>query len=463
VFLRWDFAMLCALRRRLRGGLLRRFTGLPVVGIYRYIFIVTQIFNWLFHIEETLNLSFGGIQLMKLRKIFAVAIACFTLLSFAGLESGAVDTPATAGNSTESTASDAPKKTSPVAKKSVDDGVDLVLDTQEYGGGKNKQNILELLEFSAARSTSSEIRKQIMMINSDIDATVGRDTRLDLSFEKEPDVDDIFEVKAYPMISDRYIQLIETSVDFPTTYDPDIYSFVYNRGTHKYMHLSDALIMDGLTEDGIISAAETLYGSQVNASNDFRYGCNDYLYGGKVCGFYMTGESSSVRHYILKMHHVSLDGETRNNILIYTPKTTPDGTETLSAIGDWEQALAYGSTFMSFNPALKCAALDTSVAPQQPTEDTHDEIPLILDQKYNYNFDDYIKFLKDGTVVIHIDGKTSVSTYAKNGAKIDINNPDGDDYEGVLSSGGEYTEPGWFLTFDISGTSYELSIADRGL
>jgi hypothetical protein len=202
-------------------------------------------------------------------------------------------------------------------------------------------SIIEVLYFTSD-GTDREVTKQISMINDDIAKTVGRDMNVYFNESTEPDFEDIFDIRAYPIVSEKYVQLVATSADYPSTGDPDVFSWAFNKETGKYMRLSDALITDKLTEDRILTDAEKLYKP---------FGDSDYLYGGEVRGFYITKDA--IIHYLLIMHMKNPSGEDLDTFMVYVPgRYYKSGNAHLYQSG-MERFLT-DNVFSEFTPPLKC-------------------------------------------------------------------------------------------------------------
>jgi hypothetical protein len=276
-----------------------------------------------------------------------------------------------------------------VSAFAVEDGV--TLQREENVGAEDLGSIVELVKFDASRSTNEEVRRQIMMINSDITDTIEADVRVANRELNDESFEGTFEIRAYTFVSDRYLQYIATSIEYPTYgRDPYAYSFVYDRVNKKYVRLSDALIEDGLTEDEILKDAEKLY---------FAAG-QEYLFGGKVVGFFMTDDNT--RSYILRMNMITPVAEEWITLMTYTPSAIAEGSEEVLC-----ERIELSEEFMP-----------TSVG-YTDTDHTND---IIMNVKYVAVSDDgtgtdngdYIRFMRDRYAIIKTGDKLSAVFYYRN-------------------------------------------------
>jgi hypothetical protein len=300
------------------------------------------------------------------------------------------------------------------------DGVSIVIKRQEYDEPFDN---LELLEFSADKSGSSAVRKQVAMMNRDIAKAAVRDVQIfEHNMRQSEDFEEIMDVRAYPLVSENYLQLITTSICYPTYgTDGDVWSWVYDRAAHKYLRLSDALIADELTEDIIISTAEKLF-------EKLPHYHAAYLYGGEVAGFYMD---EGVRRYILKMTEMNPDGDPWDSFFVYTPAKYNDGKPTLEQ--GLEQVLATDVTFAEFDTPLYCNSLET-VEPPLVNYETGDN-DITFDKLYADENGNSVKFLRDSSAVIKIGGKAFIGSISKNGGAIHVGVPNDTAIEGTLVDG----------------------------
>jgi hypothetical protein len=109
----------------------------------------------------------------------------------------------------------------PALAADFDDGVSLNEEISENAAQNG--SIVELIKFNAERSTSEAVRREIMMINADIGYSIEPSVRvadrelLDETYEGN------FEIRAYPFVSDKFLQYIATSIEYPT-YGRDPYA-----------------------------------------------------------------------------------------------------------------------------------------------------------------------------------------------------------------------------------------------
>jgi hypothetical protein len=261
------------------------------------------------------------------------------------------------------------------------DGV--TLQREENVGAEEMGSIVELVKFDASRSTNEEVRRQIMMINSDITDSIESDVRVANRALEDESFEGTFEIRAYTFESDQYLQYIATSIEYPTYgRDPYAYSFVYDRVNKKYVRLSDALIEDGLTEDEILKDAEKLY---------FAAG-QEYLFGGKVVGFFMTDDNT--RSYILRMNMITPVADEWITLMTYTPSAIAEGSEEVLC-----ERIELADEFMP-----------TSVG-YSDTDHTND---IIMNVKYEADNGDYIRFLRDRCAIIKTGDKLSAVFYYRN-------------------------------------------------
>jgi hypothetical protein len=266
------------------------------------------------------------------------------------------------------------------ADKPFDDGVKVYSVTDE---SYQYNSIVQLMKFDASRSTSEAVRREIMMINSDITYSIETDVNIAQRAFRDETYEGSFEIRAYPYTTDKYLQVVATSIEYPTYgRDPDAYSFVYDRTAKKYVRVSDALIEDGLTEDEILKDAEKLY----IPSNE------DYLFGGKICGIYMVDDST--RAYILRMNMINPLADDWLSLMTYVPgKYTEDGKAELF------QNVKYDENF-------------TPVKVEAKESDNDNKIFMNVNYR-NEDATDYIRFLRDRYAVMKIDGKLSIWFYYK--------------------------------------------------
>jgi hypothetical protein len=350
---------------------------------------------------------------LNMKRFFAIIITAVLALGAVSVPALAVTMPQTLENTTpaaeESTTPAAEENTTPAetpvsapapaAVKPVDDGV--VLDKEINETAAERGSVVELIKFNAERSTSEAVRREIMMINADIGDTIEPSVRvadrelLDGTYEGN------FEIRAYPFVSEKYLQYIATSIEYPTYgRDPYAYSWVYDRVNKKYVRLSDALIEDGLTEDEILKAAEKLY-------LPFK---NDYLFGGKVCGFYMTDDNT--RSYILRMNMINPDAEGWIELMTYTPGDN-GGTLYQSVLHD-----------ENFTP-VKAEAKETDNGNR-----------IWMNVKYrSEDAENYIRFMRDQYAIVKLDGKISAWFYYRGGDTI-VFQKDMENFEGKLTANG---------------------------
>ncbi|MDR0903578.1 MAG: hypothetical protein LBM59_02985 [Ruminococcus sp.] len=284
----------------------------------------------------------------------------------------------------------------------VDDGVKLNKEISENAAAKG--SVVELTEFDASRSTDEAVRKEIYMINAEIARTVGSDEWVALNKIGEEDYEGTYEIRSYNFTSDKYLQVIATSIEYPTYgYDPYAYSWVYDRTAEKYVHLSDALIEDGLTECDIIDDAEKLY----VPFNE------DYLFGGKVLGFYMTDDKT--RSYILYMNMVNPAAENWQTLMTYTPgKYTEDG-----------KAVLYQHVALD----------DKAFTPEIEDVEEHEHDNCI---EYGVKYKDedgcYIRFMRDKFAIVKLGDEFTQWYYTKSEGDIMFNKGSAL-YEATLENG----------------------------
>jgi hypothetical protein len=327
------------------------------------------------------------------------------------------------------------------------DGVTLVIKTLIVGREDvaDEYDNLELLMFSAEKSASSAVRKQVEMMNRDIEKAAVRDARtFERNMKQSEEFDEILDIRAYPVESENYLQLITTSICYPTYgTDGDVWAWVYDRTAHKYLRLSDALIADGLTEDVIINTAEKLFEKLP------RYHAA-YLYGGEVAGFYMD-EKAEARRYILKMTEMNPDGDPWDSFFVYTPAKYNGGKPVLEQ--GLEQVLAGDLAFAEFDTPLYCNSLEAG-EPQTVNYEpgTND---ITFDKLYSDERGNSVKFLRDGAAVIKLNGKAFIGGVSKNGGAIHVSLPEGmgTPLEGTLVEGKTL-----YLTAD--GIDYTLVLAE---
>jgi hypothetical protein len=266
------------------------------------------------------------------------------------------------------------------ATAKANDGVSLIQETAALEDDSG--SIVEIVTFDASRSTSEEVRRQIMMINSDIADSIAADVDVATRSLGNEGYEGTFEIRAYAFESDKYLQYIGTSIEYPTYgRDPYVYSFVYDRVNKKYVRLSDALIEDGLTEDEILKDAEKLY---------FAAG-QEYLFGGKVAGFFMEGDT---RVYLLRMNKITPVADEWITLMTYTPAAnTEDGEEVLDERVELGAVLTYDS--MDYTD----------------TDHTND---IIMNVKYEAENGDYIRFMRDRYAIIKTGDKLSAVFYYRN-------------------------------------------------
>jgi hypothetical protein len=267
------------------------------------------------------------------------------------------------------------------ASAETNDGVSLIKETAALEDDSG--SIVEIVTFDASRSTSEEVRRQIMMINSDIADSIAADADVATRSLGNEGYEGTFEIRAYTFESDRYLQYIGTSIEYPTYgRDPYAYSFVYDRVNKKYVRLSDALIEDGLTEDEILTDAEKLY---------FAAG-QEYLFGGKVVGFFMLDDNT--RSYILRMNKITPVADEWITLMTYTPSEKAEGSEEVLC-----ERVELAEEFMP-----------TSVG-YSDTDHTND---ILMNVKYEADSGDYIRFMRDRYAIIKIGEKRFAVFYYRN-------------------------------------------------
>ncbi|MDR0944524.1 MAG: hypothetical protein LBM41_08365 [Ruminococcus sp.] len=295
-----------------------------------------------------------------------------------------------------------------------DDGVSL--QKEENVGAIDLGSVVELIKFDASRSSNEEVRRQIMMINSDIENSIEADARVADRALSDESYEGNFEIRAYSFETDKYLQYIGTSIEYPTYgRDPYVYSFVYDRANKKYIRLSDALIEDGLTEDGIITDAEKQYFAADQ----------EYLFGGKVAGFYMSGDT---RIYLLRMNMINPVADEWITLMAYIPgKYTSDGEAAV------HENVKLGDEFI-------IASIDHS---DIKTDHTND---IIMNVKYVAVSDDgtgaengdYIRFMRDRCAIIKTGDKLSAVFYYRNLDIITFNKLT-ESFDGTLEGGTKLT------------------------
>ncbi|MDR0986862.1 MAG: hypothetical protein LBL98_04105 [Ruminococcus sp.] len=300
----------------------------------------------------------------------------------------------------------------------LDDGVEINREEIETDG----ESILELSEFDASRSTSEAVRKEIFMMNSDIARTIGSDVREARYKLADEDDSDWFNIRSFTYETDKYLQIIATSISYPIYgYDPYTYSWVYDRTAKKYVHLSDALIEDGLTESEIIEDAEKLYAPEYY---------DIFLFGGKVLGFYMADDNT--RSYIIYMNLVNPAAEEWQYLMTYTPgKYTEDGKAQLF------QHVTVGETFT-------------------PEKEEPEEFISGNSIKYGVKYEDadgnYIRFIRDKTAVVKLGEKLDSWNFYNSEGNIDFN-MGSTNYKATL-------EKGTTLKVAYDGKDYTLTAAE---
>jgi hypothetical protein len=182
------------------------------------------------------------------------------------------------------------------------------------------------------------------------------------------------------------------------------------------VRLSDALIEDGLTEDEILKAAEKLY-------IPFK---NDYLFGGKVCGFYMTDDNT--RSYILRMNMYNPDAEEWIELMTYTPGENG---------GTLYQSVTLDE---NFNPV------------KEEATETIDSTYVKFNVKYENENGDYIRFLRDKFAIAKLNGKLSAWFYYRNGETIVLQKLT-ENLEGTLTDENTFN-------ITVDGKDYSLTAAN---
>ncbi|MDR0986863.1 MAG: hypothetical protein LBL98_04110 [Ruminococcus sp.] len=303
------------------------------------------------------------------------------------------------------------------AAAAFDDGVEIEREEFEASG----DSVVELSYFDASRSTDEAVRREILMINSDIDNTIKPQVRTAERTLSDETYEGTFQIHSYSNTSDKFLQIIATSIEYPTYgYDPNVYSWVYDRGAEKYLRLSDVLIKDGLTEDEILKDAEKLYTP---------FG-EEYLFGGKVQGFWICEEEETPHPmYILRMNMVNPQAEEWQTLMVYVPKQYTENGET-----ELFESVIVGEYFECYEAEVK-------------------EIDSSNFIKYGVKYEDadgnYIRFLRDKYAIVKVGGKLSSLFWYRNGEKIELSKLT-ENHEGTL-------ENGTTLKITIDGKDYTLT------
>ncbi|MDR0986864.1 MAG: hypothetical protein LBL98_04115 [Ruminococcus sp.] len=306
-----------------------------------------------------------------------------------------------------------------VPASALDDGVKLNREELETSG----DSVVHITYFDASRSTSEAARREIMMINSDIAYTIEPQVRIAERTLSDETYEGTFEIRSYSNTSDKFLQVVATSIEYPTYgYDPYAYSWVYDRTAKKYLRLSDVLIKDGLTEDEILKDAEELYTTSHG----------EYLFSGKVQGFWIC-EEEEVPHsvYILRMNKCWPASETWQTLMVYVPgQYTEDGTPLLYEDVTLGDRIEYEEA--------------------EGGKNEYDNLP-----KYNVKYEDadgnYMRFLRDQSAFMKIDGKLSSWSFYHNAGMLQIVNRK-EAYEATV-------ENGTILKVNIGGKDYTFTAA----